>query len=703
VIRKLASYGQAGGPGQGLSRFQIDAGATPCIPVWATGSLVSAVPAHLMGLEGTAWEYGGLLVDTGARNLFSNGEVVHPLLTPSESAELGVSPRVSLILGGGVYRADGFNPAIGFNLLPAPYALVSSYSAGELSQVNMIVSGEFIELATDATFYGAAAEEFNQAPASTVDVVNGDFNVAGNGTTWTTDTLFGPYGTYTPVLNRIVEGDLIGIGSAGSRQWYRITLVTSPTAMTIWPAYQGTTAVNQDYKILRTGYGSMSRIVYIPDDANDTIWAYYAGNRGHRGTTGDDRVGHGRIEARKLGGHVMAPIGVDGSDVPVAGSKQSANDVAYYKGFLLYGAGRAVGWSKAGFPQAFPFGPDDFPTANISVLEPSGDFVSFEFLGDQLVAIFTDGMWLVQATGIVPEFAFYRLPEPTGALISRQLDPQIGPATGPGAVTRLAYGRPTCSGRSSIFYLSAEGLMQLAGGVAVCVSEPVGNLNYFLLGQQTAGVQAVPNLSWEPGRDIVFCAPRRFTNDFLIYMVGLKSWHRLALQMTGGTILPVGITAGVFPKGGPVPRALSYGYISAESVGTIARVQTIDWEVSPGDVLNVTATAGTSGGWLWTSPIIDLSQIYANFKFGGFLVMARASRALTPPVLLTWNVWAGSSPYNLSRRQTATLDYTFGSPDSRQLLGAVQDDPYIAITLQGLRWVELAGVLVFSSETQARR
>ena len=60
MLKQLATYGQAGGRGQGqpYSRFQIQGDPTPMIPLFAAGSMVSNSPAHLMGDSGGAYYYG---------------------------------------------------------------------------------------------------------------------------------------------------------------------------------------------------------------------------------------------------------------------------------------------------------------------------------------------------------------------------------------------------------------------------------------------------------------------------------------------------------------------------------------------------------------------------------------------------------------------------------------------------------------------
>ena len=87
--------------------------------------------------------------------------------------------------------------------------------------------------------------------------------------------------------------------------------------------------------------------------------------------------------------HYMSPQTVDGSGSPIAPDIQ-ADDLIYYKGFILYGAGSAIGWSAAGAPNVLPFKDTDFPAKNVSVIDPTSYFITFESLGDQLIAFFSN-------------------------------------------------------------------------------------------------------------------------------------------------------------------------------------------------------------------------------------------------------------------------------------------------------------------------
>ena len=657
--KQYATYGQGGGPGQGLSRFQVLGDPTPFIPVWASGSLMTTTPAHMIGDDGAAWKYGTTVVG-GNTNLIAFGDVVYPMPLTTVISGAG-----DLYLGGGTF----YDPRVN-----AQYGVISTFQGeGSVNDFAPIVNGEVVARTTTGTNWGGSNETFNKV--GTLTATNGNNVLVGAGTTWTTDALTGGYG-YTPSLNKIMPGDVIGVGTAGSRNWYRVVTVTDNTHMTIFPAYQQATLAGQDYVVVRTGYGSYSRVIPIPQfGPGGTVYFYYCGNfLSLTAPPGGSTTGRLECYRRQVGGvHFMAPQTTAPADF-------SAQDIAYYKSFLLYGAGNAIGWSVAGFPTAFPFGATDFPAQSITVVDITDRFVSFEFLGDQLIAMFRNSHYLVQATGIVPEFAFYKLPEPVGPSTQALSDTQV--------IGAFLYGRPTCSGRATAFYMGPSNVMQLSGGTAKPISEPVKSLDIL------DPTNSVYTLMWEPTTDSVMVKPGGPVATGAIYQSDRGRWfYRDAT-----------------PGGGLNPIAFTYGAtmspVTTENIGNLREV----FLGSDGNIHYSLFTPyqdqNASGifPWTWASPIICVSEVYPTWKFGGFQIWARAGATAPAPTNLNWTVYGGSDPYHMTIRQgPQAYDYATGLVDSRHVLAAVQDDPYIGIILTGTNWIELAGIQLVSSEWQARR
>ena len=669
--KQYATYGQAGGPGQGLSRFQVIGDPTPFIPVWASGSLMTTTPAHMIGDDGSAWKYGTTVVG-GNQNLIAFGDVVYPTPTLNLLGNL-LTGAPDLYLGGGTFY-DG--------RLGVQYGVVAWFQEEGFANVSQpVLNGEAAMRPTTGTVFGAAGEVFNQAGGSSVGATNLSTSVVGAGTTFTTDTLVGGYG-YTPSLNKIVPGDVIGIGAPGSRNWYRITGIIDDTHLVIFPPYQQGTLAGQSYAVFRNGYGSYSRVIAIPAGGpSGTVFFYYCGNFMGINTAPPTLTGRLQAVRQQSPGpaHFMAPQTTAPADFV-------AQDIAYYKSFLLYGGGNAIGWSVAGFPTAIPFGATDFPALNISVIDITDRFVTFEFLGDQLIAMFRNSHYLVQATGIVPEFSFYKLPEPVGPLPQAIVDPQMNANP-----TLLQYGRPSCSGRATAFYMGPSNVMQLSGGVAKPISDPVKSLDIL------DPPKAIYTLNWDPTTDSVMVKPGGPGAIGAVYQADRGRWLYHDATVSG-------ITATAFTYGGDWPNATgeNIGNFRETFLGTDGFVHFQNLapyvDEAPG------APLGTTYNWIWAAPIICLSQVYAPFKFGGFQIWARAAVGAAAPVNLNWTVYGGADPYHMVVRQgPQAYDYATGLKDSRNILGAVQDDPYIGIVLSGLAWIELAGIAIFSSETQARR
>lgn len=673
------------------------------------GGLVTAKPAHLIGTRGAAPL--GITTPDGFQNLIQlNEDVAWALLNGStdEKATEGVN---TLLLGGNTKGSgdciDVAAQALLTSIIDVPVETGVGVAPRQRLNANGEISGGGL-VGTDGTRYGAYGQVFTVAGTVTVAAANP--TITGAGSTWTTNVLTANYAVAAANLSRnlIEAGDIIAVGAAGSRVYFRIIGVTDDTHLIVFPTpTAGNPAIGagKAYTIFRTGYGSWSRMVTPIVGTSDHVWGYYAGNSGLQTANGRKS---GTVEAVRLyspnstgpaADHFQAPKSVDSAGAFVADLQ--ADDVAFYKGYLLYGAGSAISWSVATFPTAEPFGPTDFPAANIEVINRTGRFVSFEYLGDQLVAIFEDSMWLVTATGAVPDFAFYRLPEP----LSVQHAARAEPCT---IIGGLSFGRPTCSGRGAIFYVSPRGLERGTGGLSEEVSAPISN-------SLTTIVQGRPYfLSWDDSFDLVFMRaafPATFpdlnSDTSLVFAVGTGQWSTVKLQQVTGQGI-VGMTAGIDPKSqiNDEPRLMHLGYY---------------------EVLSNAGTPGTNGGnvrhlttgldrdiqkkglvpWVWTTPVIPCGLEYGGFQFGGFILDAMTDDSTLPAASVSWSLYSGSSPYNLVLRQSNTLDYagtqkaTWVSSNERQ--GQKDDRAFVQLRFTSTSWVQLAGVILLNSNTQAKR
>src|SRR4029077_6163509 len=93
------------------------------------------------------------------------------------------------------------------------------------------------------------------------------------------------------------------------------------------------------------------------------------------------------------------------------------------------------------------------------------------------------------------------------------------------------------------------------------------------------------------------------------------------------------------------------------------------------------------------SPLISLSEEFPKFTFGGFTIWARGPKDVTS--ILTWTLYAGSSPYNVTSRGPGTFDYSGGSRAFDQRLGGTIDEAWVGVVLTGSLWIELAGVALW--------
>jgi hypothetical protein len=649
--RQSSGYGQAGGRGQGqpYSRFQIEGDPTPYIPIWAAGSMVTTVPAHLMGNEGGAYYYGGTKVG-GITNMISNGEVLHSIVV-DQQIQMN-SNNVRLILGGSAYD----------EIINTTQVAIRNYDIGAGNPLlnPVVVNGEFAFRDTTTTQYGAITETFTVA--GTVTAANGSPAIVGAGTAFTTATL--PGYAYTPSFNAPRQGDLLEVIQAGVSQYYRITAIADATHLTIFPLYQNTGGAGLTYKIHRTGYGSWSRNEQLLPQAN---LVYYAGNCAGNAFAG------GTIEAVNVntGAHFMCPQNTANQDI-------KATDVAYYKSFLLYGLGGSISWSVAGFPTSTVtgFGGMDFPAQNVSVVALNDIFVAFEFLGDQLIAVFQNSMFLVQATGIVPEFAFYRMAEPTGAF-----QRVIGPD--PQGTSFSFFTRQTTSVRNGFVFVSQEGLQRLDGGLAHPLSKPVDTWDF---PSSTTGDWI---LSWDASGNSV-----SWTNNhlgrYLIFDQERETWSQIDLSSIAG-------------------RALTgSNRQNASNSFTFYRPNTYSYWVPSGATYLLSQTtekdqnSSSAVPWTWATPIVTLGAVYDGFRWGGFEIWARAPSLTTSGWILQWSIYGGQDPYHMFLRSgPTTYDYAVGLQTARNKLGPTLDDPYVGIVLTGSQWIELAGIVIYPADSTA--
>lgn len=651
------------------TRFDIANDPRQGYPVLAASGMVSSTPPWRLGNSGSAWRYAYNQQVGGTRNMISNGSVLYALCH-----DRGIFTGAGrLILGGGTFYDCSVN---------ATYVTFATFTKKVTADFIPVVQGEFIAAATDLTRYGASNEPFNKAGGSSIGVVNGSTQIKGNATTFTTDTLVGGYG-YTPneALNQIVPGDIIGIGAVNNRNWYRITGINAAAGvncMGIFPAYQQANADPIDYIVLRTGRGSYSRIVAIPNTATGRTYFYYAGN------DGNFLAELGRIEAIDDNApkvHYMAPQTVNAAGGFVG--QPVASDIAYYRGFLLYGNGSSISWSVAGFPTAFPFGATDFPAANITVVDNTDIFVSFEFLGDQLVALFRRGIWLVQITGTIPEFNFYRMAEPVGALHAAATDDQISAV--------VSYGRPSCTGRSAVYYISRQGLMELSGSTARAVSDPIVDVDFIRGG---AGGELYV-LTWEPTTNsILWRKAQGYGGLALLYQPDIEAWSYIEWTHPSGLI--TGLTAG------PSFRAATGENFRGFSVAYyVSAASSINFDDADFDTLPQPFGPTAQTGWIWASPVVNLSDVYPFFSFGGFRIDARGPNSVLST--LNWTVYGGRSPQTMVVRDSGTFDYRFGTASARDLLSGKLDDAFVGVVLSGTQWIELTGIVIYDSSHQSRR
>lgn len=667
------------------------------------GGLVSAIPAHTIGFRGSTPYIDQTYTIDGFLNFISlNGQVATAFSNGFSTVFDAEILNGTLLIGGLSGTVDSVDVAIQRNT-----ALMFSQQTDTAELLGPVFNSECIFQETAALVYGAYQEGFTKSGTG-VTVTDASNSFVGiGGTTWTTDQLAGAYMPAANIaLNGIIPGDLIGVNNAGGtvKTWFRILSVVDNTHLNVFPTpTTGNIAigVNRDYKIIRTGYGGYSRSV-VMTFGTQSYW-YYAGSSYNGKGSGQD--GHGVVQALAIGkaldNHYMAPKTVDNAGTATAFFPR-ADDVIYYKGFLLYGADTAVSWSVGAFPTAGPFAQTNFPAANITVVDATSRFVTFEQLGDQVIALFEDSMYLISATGTVPEFTFYRLPE-TLTIQQQANTEQCGIAN---AFNR---GRPSCSGRGAIYYQSDRGIEEFSGGLSKEISAPIQNI----IGQSlfvSGFFQSV--LSWSDDFNLLWVRPA-YTQGFahgyaLVYCPATDDWSVLRLMPPKG-LSCVAITGGTQSRGreSEIQRKFHVSYYDILTPGGVVPTNggTARTVVTGPDNIS---THG-AGAWKWRTPVIALGLHYPAFSFGGFIIDAYTTDSVT----MTWTLYGGTSPYTMFLRDTnsLTMSSTYPAPPafgsswlgSRKRLGKKIDDPFIFIELSGSNWIQLGGVVIFNADTKAVR
>lgn len=660
---------------------------------------MTAKPRHAIGQRGASpWVSNPATIE-GFQNLVSwYGEFVYPLLnSAADSAVLRGTTAVTDWLGSYTYLGTDFVDVAAQALYMT--IVQASLSATALSTL-LDLNGEFVPPGTSLGGPGWTVANQIFTVAGTVTLTNGSNHAVGAGTGWTTTILAQ---TGHPAAPNIVPGDVLLVEDATTK-WtaFRIVSVNSDTSLTIYPTpHTPNPAIGSGltYKILRTGYNSNSRAEAIPVQTSNlvgstqNVYYYYAGLRGYTGQV----VDQGTIMAITDGGgglvHTMAPKTVDSSGT-TTGVDPIANDVIYYKGFLLYAAGPAISWSIAGFPSALPFGATDFPAKNVSVVAPNDTFISFERLGDQVIAIFQNSQWLVTPTGSVPEFAFYKLPE---------IEPCYDMALLDVAINVFNHSRPSASGRGCYYFVSNRGIEMSTGGIANETSASIATSIPNVLG---TGPLA---LSWDDSADglIVRQGLGSSVQTQLYFNARLSEWSTLHYVTSSGSNLAA-LTGAIdsLPQTSERLRDVHHAYyelvngaVPGTNGGTIRHV------VAGLDTNTVTQGFAT---WEWLTPVIDTGGEYANFSTGGFILDGFSLNS--PPVNIVWTAYGGTSPYNLAQQDSGTLTLDPTQPvltpwvnDNTSRTGKKLDNRFLMFKFVSSYWFAMYQLTIFPSSTAVKR
>jgi hypothetical protein len=659
------------------------------------GGFVSSKPRHKIGLKGASPFITNYFTIEGFQNLVCYyGDIAWPLL--NSTGDTVASSTVSPYFGNDVVGGPDFND---LSILGVPTSIVQ-WDQSPFQLFTMLnLNGEFYSneeiLPVNFNPLGTMfSEPFTTA--GTITVTAGSPTIVGAGTTWTADVLTGGYGLVDLNLNKIVPGDVLVVEvTAGIRYvMFRIISVANNTHLDVWPtpsAASPALGAGKNYKIVRTGYGSRSRFIgFNVPDGSISSYGYYAGNTWNNITAPNAK--HGVIEcihttaSPLVNTHYMSPGTVDSAGAPAG--EIMADDIAYYKSFLLYGAGPAVSWSIEGFPTVLPFGQTDFPAKNTSVVDPASTFVSFEYLGDQLVAMFEDSMWLVSATGTVPEFTFYKLPELMCVINPTRADPT-------GVIRLNNAGRPTTSGRGAIFYISNRGLEAMGGGLSSEVSGTVSTAIRGMFGQ-------VPlTVGWDNGTDTVLIRSAFFDSSHpkaMLFNSAQGEWSTVSyFNASGGPV--VALTPSIKQKvsGADHTRLIHFAYYqnSVTTSGSIFYVSALVDENTPQEGRDV---------WRWVTPVIPVGLEYPDFSTGGIIFDCYT---LNSSAIITWKAYGGSSPYNMVLRDSGgmTASGTLASPwvSTRQRFGKKMDDAFQMFSVESLQWCAPVALKLFPSDTAVKR
>lgn len=642
--QQLALYGPA--DAKGTNRFQVIGDGRRMYPIFIAGSMYDQ-----------SWD--PTKIRRGGSRLFSNlmvrGDQVYAL--GGTFSDVPNTPTtLSLRLGTALNTGNNALTSGDFLLYGFPYA-VRRLDAGIHS--GLMVNGEAFFRDTQPTVPQLGCSSENFTIAGTVSQVTlGGTTVLGNGTAFTTAALSFGYG-YTPSLNLPRAGDIIRINQGGNNYFHRITAITDATHLDIYPKWgkqldnttnNGATSAGPGagltYALYRTGFGSYSRIVSIYRDAaspNDIFYNYYVGNHFSRALPGTIECFTREASGGAASTHYMCPQDSGAADI-------KAQDIAYYKSYLLYGYGTAVGWSKAGFPNTFPFDTADFPAGNKTVVDNTDQFISFEMLGDQLLAIFRNSIWEIQATGTVPEFNFYRLPEPVGAYLAAVPDPY-------GSAGIMHY-RPTCTGRNSIFYVSRAGVLELSGRTSSKISE---NIHSIFSAAYISSINTPGGISWDHSTDSVLLSRNSGVNGHA-YRRAEAAWSEISLSGTGRFLGPI-LESGA-------------GLDLAIYKDSVERLQLLD----PGTGAPFNVAPGGSLQWTYLSPVVSMSDDYGSYIFAGFQLDGKYSTGIS------YGIYGANNPFDASalsfQRDSGTIGDSSTS-SNRKLYGKKIDDPFICILLIG--------------------
>lgn len=641
------------------NRFQIAGDPRVMYPVSAAGSMfdMSHPPHRIVAGSVLNSSFSG-----GARNMLTNGEVLASYGQPN--ASIGQLNPAAIRLG--VTGASGGNVLSTLNEWGRVYA-TQRLDAGV--HYTYFVNGEAVYQDTNATAgtYGASSEAFT-ITGTTVTTTNASTTVTASGNAFGAGDAILPvatYAAYTPSINQVRAGDVIRIQDGGSWYYHRIKSVTSRTVVEIYPAWAGGSGGGKTYQLIRTGYGSYSNIVSIYNSANGLFYNYYAGLHYSTALPGTIQCFTREASGAAASTHFTCPQTTGGvQDI-------QAVDIAYYKNYLLYGYGGAISWSMAGFPTSFTtgFGAADFPSANVTVVANDDQFVAFEYVGEQLIALFQHSLWEIQATGTVPEFNFYRIPEPVGTVLTAITGVQT---------TGFRYRRPSVSARNSVYYHTHIGLQRLSGRGTETVSGQVRA--YFPNLEDGIGN---PGLSWEPSTNSVWCMVAPSTgsggsNDSdlaYVYSEEPDAWS--VYDPANGTWASTGK---IIRGSSPVQIGVD-GFSIFYYDGTGEKVRQLDTSAGAPFALS---TGNTN--WEWLSPVISMSDQYGIFPLAGFQVDGFFTSTAT------YDQLGGKTPYTMAVVKSGTLSES----DNRSLLGIKRNDAFIQFRLRDTSYASIAGLNIYS-------